>query len=402
MKKLFISILYCLLLGFFILSCSSDNNPVSPDEKQFDQETVTKLETALDESLREFNVPGVIAGIWSPKGNFVKAKGVSNLTTGEPMRVDNHFRMGSVTKTFVGTVVLMLVDEGKIRLDSTLAKYLPEYKFPKADKITLRMLGNMTSGIFNYTNDKDWAKDCAYKNWDISFTADSLVKIGLKHPLNFEPGTQYEYSNTNTILLGLICEKVTGKPIYKLLEEKIFIPQALKNTYWPHNVYIATPYSHGYTRGTVGNVLTDATNFNFSWGGSAGILISNIYDLKKWVKLLNSGSLYSPAMHTERLKWANGSNSVYGFAIMNAGDEKTLILGHTGGVWGFNTYAVHLPSKDLTIIISVNFYGGTTDMPANSVFEKILKIVTPELFNSAQLKIWSNVKNSSKDILPLL
>lgn len=399
MKELSFLFLCCLLFVFFILSCTSDDNPVSPDEKQFDQETVAKLETALDESLREFNVPGVIVGLWSPKGNFVKAKGVSNLTTGEPMRVDNHFRIASITKTFVGTVVLMLVDEGKINLESNLAAYLPSYKFPNADKITVRMLGNMTSGIYNYSVDTDFLKDCINNNFNRSYSADSLVKISLKHPLNFEPGTQYEYSNTNTVLLGLICEKVTGQPIYKLLEEKIFIPQGLHDTYWPHNVYLFTPYSHGYTRLNFGYELKDATNYDTSWGDAAGKLISNIFDLKKWLKLLASGSLYSPAMHAERLKSAIGSGDAYGFAISKVDGP---MYGHGGAIWGYNTWAYYMPSKELTIVITVNFYGGDSTVPAEEVASKILQIVTPELFNSSQLKKWSNVKNSSNNSQHLL
>lgn len=207
MKNLISTIASIITISFLFISCSKDNNPVTPEEKQFSPEKIVALEKALDESLRDFNVPGVIVGIWSPEGQWIKAKGVSNLVTGEPMKTDNHFRIGSVTKTFIGTVVLKLVDEGKISLDASLASYLPEYNFPKANIITVRMLGNMTSGIYNFSDNRDFYMNQIDKNFNINYEPDSLVKIALKFPLNFEPGTQYEYSNTNTILLGLICTK---------------------------------------------------------------------------------------------------------------------------------------------------------------------------------------------------
>ncbi|MFH0761127.1 MAG: serine hydrolase domain-containing protein [Bacteroidota bacterium] len=384
MKKIIESLLALTLVGVLLLSCTKE---YGTERKHLSWEIRQALEDSLDVAMHEENVPGVIVGVWTPDGNWIVARGVSNLVTGEPMDVDNHFRIGSVTKTFTGTVVLKLVDEGKISLDSTLAYYLPQYAFPEADKITVRMLGNMSAGIYDFIRDWPLLDACCRLHWDVQFSADSLVKVALQHPLNFEPGTQYGYSNTNTVLLGLICQKVTGKPIDQLMEEMIFIPYELNNTSWPHNNYLPVPYSKGYTRATVNNVFEEATYYNVSWADAAGILISNIYDLKKWVRLLASGELYSAAMQVERLNWNPASYNGYGFAIMNAsGNPDNMILGHDGAVWGFNTYAVHLPNYDITVIVSVNFYGGVSALPADDIAMKVIGVLVTNLENESLLK----------------
>lgn len=356
-------------------TCTDDNNPVAPDEKPFGSEIMIKLENAFDEAMGKYEIPGAIVGIWSPEGNYLRAKGFSNLATNEPMRVDNHFRIGSVTKTFTGTIVLKLVEENKIHLDSSLAYYLPQYKFPKADKITVRMLGNMTSGIYSYSGDQNWVQSNLENNWEKVWTADELVQVALQHPLDFEPGTKYNYSNTTPILLGLICEKVTGKTMKELMEEKIFKKYNLHDTSWPENRYLPAPYSHGYSKMNSTNEFKDMTLTNPSWGGASGNLISNIYDLNKWIKMLGTGSLYSTAMHSERIKWATGSNNMYGFAIFNAlGDLNTLMLGHTGAIWGYNTFAFYIPSKELVIIVNVNYYMRGESTPAEALAIDMLSV----------------------------
>lgn len=375
MKKILIPIFFLMTLSIMYLSCSEDANPIASDEKEFKPELMAKLENAFNEAMKKYEIPGAIVGIWSPEGNYIKAKGFSNLTTNEPMKVENHFRMGSVTKTFTGTIVLKLVEEGKINLDSSLAYYLPQYKFPKANKITVRMLGNMTSGIYSYSGDPAWVQSNLANNWETVWTADELVKVALQHPLDFEPGTKYNYSNTTPVLLGLICEKVTGKTMKELLEEKIFRKYNLNDTFWPENRYMPAPFSHGYSKMNSANEFKDMTLTNPSWGGASGNLISNIYDLNKWIKMLGTGSLYSSAMHAERLKWATGSNNLYGFAIFNAlGDLNTLMLGHTGAIWGYNTFAFYIPSKELVIIVNVNYYMRGEKTPAESLAIDLLSV----------------------------
>jgi D-alanyl-D-alanine carboxypeptidase len=371
--------LFLLIISFLFTSCTKKDDPVSPSEKPFSSQTVAALDQGLQEALQEYNAPGIIIGVWSPEGSYVRAVGTSNLMTGEPMRIINHFRMGSVTKLYTGTVTLMLVDSGKINLDSSLTYYLPQYPFPKADKITVRMLGNMVSGIFDYSEHPEYLSNGFATQWSQPFTIDSLVRISLQYPLNFEPGTEWAYSNTNTELLGLICEKVTGKTIRELITNMILTPCGLTNTIWPLNGYLSLPYSHGYTNYIPdGKGLRDATNYNPSYAGAAGSMTTDIYDLKKFLKLLTDGSFYSPAMQAVRLASVPGLSQIYGFNLAKLLDGK--IIGHTGGIWGFNTVAYRIPSKDMTIVISSNYFWNDGFPPAEGVLLKVVPIVAPELF----------------------
>jgi D-alanyl-D-alanine carboxypeptidase len=335
---------------------------------QLSSATITRMDSAFDADMLKYEIPGAIVGFWSPQGNFIKARGCSDLATNEPMSLDNHFRIGSVSKIFTGTIVLFLVQEGKINLDSSVAYYLPEYPFPKAYKITVRMLGNMTSGIFDYTEDNAWMQSCLANNWETVFSPDSLIKVSLQHPLNFEPGTNWSYTNTTPLMLSLICEKVTGKSLKSLMNDRIFLPYNLTNTTWPDNRYLPVPYSHGYSKENLAHVFEDMSLLNPSFAGASGALVSNVYDLSKWMKLLGTGSIYSPAMQTERTTWATGSGNGYGFAIMNCfGLTNFLVLGHGGAIYGYTTFAFYIPSKDITVVVYVNYYTDGEGSPAQSL-----------------------------------
>lgn len=331
-----LKLLSLIILSALVIACSKDKTTIEPI--QFSAEMQSKFGATLDKAMIENNIPGVIVGIWIPsEGSWVKAKGVSNLATNESMKLDNHFRMGSITKTFTGTVVLQLVDKGFINLDSSLAFYLPQYQFPQSDKITIRFLGNHKSGIFSYTDDSLFVAQQNKYNWEITYTADYLVKLALNHPLQFNPGQGYLYSNTNTVLLGLICEKVTGKIISQLFNEMLLAPNDLWNTFWPQTRFIPEPFSHGYANKYPPGEIKDATFFNPSWADAAGILVANIYDLKKWIRQVGTGSLYSPAMQTERLKFEDN----YGFALQ----EIMGWIGHFGATPGFTSAAFLLSRK---------------------------------------------------------
>ena len=378
MKKngfLFKSIIYysMILFALFFISCDEISSPASNEEKQFSQTTISELDAAIEKAMIENNIPGTAVGVWFPnEGTYIKAMGVSNLVTNEPMKTENHFRIGSITKTFTGTAVLILAEQGKIDLDSSLADYLPEYPFPKSEQITVRMLGNMTSGIPSYSNDSNFVVSLYENKFEETFTADSLVKVTISEPLLFEPGTGWSYSNTNTVLLGLICEKVTGKLTNTIFEELIFQPYALDDTFWPLSRFMPEPYSHGYTKQTIGGNMEDATYYNPSWGHAAGILISNISDLGKYARLLGTGSFYSSNYQNERLTYIEAAPGVlYGFGI----GELNGWIGHNGALPGYNSELFYFPPKDAVIIVHVN---SDINTPAHSVIKAITRILTPD------------------------
>ncbi|MFA6126319.1 MAG: serine hydrolase domain-containing protein [Bacteroidales bacterium] len=373
-RKNIINLFILVSATLIFIGCSKQD---CPEEKGFTPAKEAKLDSIFAAAMTSYEIPGAIVGIWSPEGTYVKTKGLSDLATMEPMNVNNHFRIGSLTKTFTGTIVLKLVEEGKINLDESMAHYLPQYKFPEADKITVRMLGNMTSGIFDCTRDQQWIEHNRATNWETVYTADSMVKIALPYPLNFEPGTKYNYTNTTPLILGLICESVTGKTMKQLLVEKIFEPYHLDQTIWPDNRYLPAPYSHGYSKENSTREFKDMSLMNPSFAGASGNLISNVYDLKKWIRLLGTGALYSTASHQERLNWSSVSQNAYGFALENlfgVADPEGFVLGHSGAIWGYNTMAYYIPSVDMAIVVHVNYYSRGEKLPASSLLMDMITV----------------------------
>lgn len=335
------------------------------------------LDAALTKTLADYRIPGAVVGLWIPgEGTYVVTRGVSDLATGKAMQRNDHFRIGSNTKTFTVTVLLQLADEKKVGLDDPVSKYVSFV--PNGQNITLRMLANMTSGLFNYTEDDAWVTK-AFSDPQRVWTPRELVDVGIGHPPDFAPGTGWHYSNTNTVLLGMIIEQVSGKAIQEVYAERLFKPLGLRNTSWPTTSAMPAPYAHGITEQTLDGKQADATNRNPSWAFTAGQLISTVDDLKVWAKSYTTGSLLSPEMQKQRLTYVtfppNTDQKKYGLGI---GNDRGW-LGHTGELPGYNTGAYYLPEKDATFVILVNSdiaTNGVNPMPA--LFKALAKIVTPD------------------------
>jgi D-alanyl-D-alanine carboxypeptidase len=365
MKKLFVLIGSILFLSIMLISYSKDSNPVEPQTKILTEEVKAQLESAADKVFMEVSTPGMIALISvEGEGDYIIKRGVSNKETGEPMSENHYFRIASNTKTFTGAAVLILVDQGKINLDSTISYYLPEYNVPNGDKITVRMLGNMTSGLYNYSDDEGFWSSFSASNFLMTFPPDSLLAIAFRNPSNFAPGTKYEYCNTNIVLLGLLMEKVTGKPVKQVIDEKVIQPLNLKNTYWPDSNFLLSPYSHGYNSDFMGT-LTDVTNWNPSWGYTAGVLISTIPDMKIWAKAVAEGKLLSEQMKLERFNWVEDH---YGFCVMKVNDW----VGHPGTIFGYNSHVFYNSVKKITLIIFANTDTGFPVEYFSDAFRNIL------------------------------
>ena len=362
MKK----ILFVLLIaaGFLQLACKNSVEYAAPYSSVLSEDVKFKLERAADSVFMRVSTPGMIALIAADgEPDYIVKRGVSNIVTNAPMDEHNFFRIASNTKTFTGLAVLMLVDEGLINLDSSISFYLPEKNIPNGYQIKVRMLGNMTSGLFNYSDDPALWYAFQAGNYTESYPPDSLLAVAFRHPPKFPPGTSYEYCNTGIVLLGLLMQKVTGKTPEQIYQDKIFRPMNLNYTSWPNSMFLFSPYTHGYTSNY--GPLLDATNWNPSWGYTAGILISNFYDMKKWAAYVAEGSLLSDRMKAERFSWINNH---YGFCVMKDGDW----IGHAGTMFGYNSNVLHNPQRRTTVVILCNT---DTDTPVeyfSDAFRKIL------------------------------
>lgn len=355
---------------------------VLAEEKQFSSEMKEKLQTKMESLIKEINAPGFNVGIWIPgEGEWQNSFGVADKETAEKMSLDNHFRIGSITKTFVTTAVLQLVDKGDISLDDKISKYIDNV--PSGDEITIKQLANMTSGLANYTENEEWVKSAIYTKNDRNIPASELLDVAFKLPPTFAPGKGWHYSNTNTVLLGQVIEKVSGLSLDKYLQENIFTPLGLSSTSYPLDEKMPSPYARGYTKQTLDGKEADATFNNPSWTNAAGQIISTFADLKIWAKALGSGALLSENAFKERLSWVtlppNTAKRAYGLGVgVNSG-----WITHTGSLPGYNCVVAYLPEKQAILVVMIN-----SDMDlviekksvalTDMVFEAVTKIVTPD------------------------
>lgn len=332
----------------FVVGCAGAGSGTA----QFDPTTEQRLTAAVDDIFTANNLPGVIVGIIAPgQGELYLTRGVSDKVTKTSIPYNSHFRVGSNTKSFIGTVVLQLVDEGFCKLDDKISKYLTGV--PSGDLSTIRMMLNMTSGLPNYSAQPEF-DDMLHADPYHQYTRQALLDIAYAHAMDFDPGTAYRYSNTNTVLLGILIETLTSKTVAQNLQTRIFDRLGMNDTSWPTTTTLPSPFVHGYTKDTADKSEADSTNWNVSWADAAGILVSTPDDMRKWSKALATGTLISPAMQIERFKFVSlpGSSSVarYGLAVSQLGGW----IGHEGEMPGYNSTAVYLPSKDITLVIFVS------------------------------------------------
>jgi D-alanyl-D-alanine carboxypeptidase len=321
----------------------------------FSQQVLTdKIDAVADSIMANTNLPGMIISVVCGDFKYEKARGYADVINLQPMTLDKTYRIGSVTKTFTITALLQLVDEGNLKLDDPISKFFPD--FPNGDNITVRMLANMTSGIYNFTESKEEFEDILETQPLKKWTSEDCIAIALKNAPYFAPGKGYHYSNTNTIMIGMIIEKLTGNSLSSEINKRIITPLGLKNTVVPTDRYIPGDYSHGYNSGDSLVLPYDDNTIKYdpSWAGAAGDIISNIEDIKIYIKALASGSMISKEMQTERLKWAASlfdGQMGYGLGIFKVRDNY---YGHNGGIPGFTNLSVYSPEKNCSVIVMYN------------------------------------------------
>ncbi|MBT2469620.1 beta-lactamase family protein [Streptomyces sp. ISL-66] len=351
----------------------------SPDaDSDFPQLTpavAARLDTAVRQVMSEARVPGVTVGLWAPgKGSYVKSFGVADKATGAPMKPDLHVRIGSETKTFTVTALLQLVDQGKLSLDDPIGKYIADV--PNGDRITLRELAGMRSGLFNYSLDPDFIKKFQ-ADPEQSFTPKQLLDYSFENPVQFQPGAQFDYSNTNLILLGLVVEKITGRPIHEVIEQDVVKPAGLHRTVFPTSAAMPDPHAQGYTNQTASGKTENSTDWNPSWAWAAGEMVSDLQDLRSWAHTLATGTLLTPATQSERLKTTpmNVPGDGYGLGIFNVQGW----IGHNGSIPGYEVLPVYLPEARATMVIVLNTDSQSEGQEPSTLFgEAVTQIVTPD------------------------
>jgi D-alanyl-D-alanine carboxypeptidase len=308
------------------------------------------LQQSVD-AIEKTGTVAVVAQSTGPGGRRYATTGVSDTATGRAARVTDKFRIASSTKAFVSTVMLQLVGEGRVSLDDTVEHWLPgvvDGNGNDGNAITVRQLLNHTSGLFNYTADFPAITTAAgfeadrYTTW----TPRQLVGIAMRHAPDFAPGTQWEYSNTNYILAGMIVQKATGHTWQQEVTRRIIRPLSLRDTSAPDtSARISGQHLHGYSDFGEGGPVIDVTDFNPSAAGSAGAMISTTGDLTRFFSALLGGKLLRPAQLAEMKTTVRAASldpvwpgARYGLGLM----EIPLTCGgvyysHAGDLSGYTT-----------------------------------------------------------------
>jgi D-alanyl-D-alanine carboxypeptidase len=306
------------------------------------------LQALLDELVAN-GATGALARLDDGQHTYRLASGAARLEPRQPLTPAARFRVGSITKTFVATVTMQLVGTGTLRLDDTVERWVPGL-VPNGDAITLRMLLNHTSGLFNYTDDPTFFD----RDPTAPVTPQELVAIATKHPPTFPPGQGWSYSNTGYIVVGLILEAATGQSLDRLVTRQIIHPLHLTGTYFPtRSPYIVGYHAHGYRPPSLtGDGYLDVTAFAPSLAWAAGAIVSTADDLRRFYSALLGGRLLRPALLDQMLTTVRVDPVFgYGFGIYSQRGPCGTVWGHTGGIPGYVSFAFNDRSGRRSVVV---------------------------------------------------
>src|SRR5215207_9894140 len=288
---------------------------------------------------RMFNGTALVAenGNVIYKGGF----GMANMEWGIPNTPETRFRLGSITKQFTATLILQLVEQGKLKLDGKITDYLPDYRQDVGAKVTVHHLLTHTSGIPSYTGQPGFLENVSRN----PYKAADFVKKYASGDLEFEPGSKFSYNNSGYFLLGAIIERITGKPYEQVLKEKILDPAGMKNTGYDHHDTLIPKRAGGYAKTADG--YTNALYLDMSIPYAAGSMYSTVEDLYLWDQALYTDKLISAQSKALMYK-PFLDNYAYGWGIRNASfklnDQQVPVITHGGGINGFTTTIVRFPN----------------------------------------------------------
>jgi D-alanyl-D-alanine carboxypeptidase len=319
----------------------------------FTPQQLADFQQILQRDSQEAGYPGEVLGVWQHgNGGFVGTAGVSSLRSNAPISRRDHFRIGSVTKTFTATVVLQLAQHGQLRLSDHIDRFLDG--IPGGKHVTIKQLLNQTSGFPDLSN--KLSNDVLanpHRQWNVR----KLVVGSLRQQARVcAPGTCWHYSNVNYLTLGMIAAQASGMRVRDLLERGIFDRLGLRNTDLAPSRPIPAPRAHGYLFNAA-NIPQDTTGWNFSWAWTAGSITSTLHDLRRYCPAMATGAgLLDKRMERKRLNFVDISPQVntpgagYGLGIFELPTAAGTFIGHDGAVPGYDTICLYSPQSKTTIV----------------------------------------------------
>ncbi len=324
------------------------------------------------------------------------AFGEANRASGTANTVDTRFAIGSLTKQFTSALTLQLVEEGKVDLDAPITRYLPDYPAAQGDRVTIHQLLSHTSGIPEHIN-----RDGFRNRISDPVQPDSFLSIFSGDPLDYEPGTDYAYSNSGYYILGVIAEHVTGMPLAQAMHERLFEPLGLAHTGINENAQPDVGDARGYLHSGAG--FEEASYAHPSILYSAGMISSTGADLVRWTRALHAAKPFQSSATLERMTTSVSNDYGYGIGVSSLpmGDVAVRSIGHSGGVPGFSSFLVYFPEGEHTVAVLSNtqgsvgaialniariLHGQEVDAPGQSVGALLESIVESDGIDAAEAR----------------
>jgi D-alanyl-D-alanine carboxypeptidase len=338
--------------------------------------THATLQRALDRAV-DARVPGAVLLAREGNHKLRLASGYADLKHRTRMHASDRFRVGNITTTFVATVVLQLVGEGKLALDDTVESRLPD-AIPNGGAITLRQLLNMRSGLFDYLDDGD----TTVTNWLLTgdptyhWSPLELIAISNRHEPRFAPDAAWSYCGTCYVLLGQIIERTTGHLVGDELRQRIFVPAGLQATSFDTEPRIAGRHAHGYE--LLGKLpMTDVTAISPTYAWAAGAIVSTADDVARFYSKLYRGHLLRhdllDAMQTTSPMAAELKGWGYGFGLIKKPMGCGTAFGHDAAAPGFTAYAYSSKEASRQSVLLINAGDDTMAHEDNGALQHVFQ-----------------------------
>lgn len=362
---------FCLLISFF--------NQAQNLESQIDD--------ILNASYKS-NEPGATALVYK-NGDVIYRKGFgnANLELGVPMKPEHVFEIGSITKQFTAIAILMLEEKGKLKVEDDITKYIPDYP-TNGKTITIHHLLNHTSGIKSYTGMQSFQANARR-----DMTPSEIIDFFKNEPMDFDPGEKFLYNNSGYILLGHIIEVITGETYADFVQKNFFDKLGMKNSYYGSHSKVIKNRAYGYQNR---DGFVNANYLSMTLPYAAGSLMSNVDDLLKWQKALNTNKLITRKSYEKAINGSSlnsGEHIGYGYGLGAGKLQGSKSISHGGGIFGYTTQGIYMPEEDVFVSIltncDCNSPGGVANkIAALAIGKPFLDKADAITLSEAKLKQW--------------
>src|SRR5437868_1016504 len=341
---------YLLLQRFVVIVLLAGASMSAAAQTQLAPELRAKIDQLAADVLTKSGVPSAsVAVVKDGRIAYVKAYGAARLEPRTPAAPEMRYSIGSISKQFTATAMLLLQEQGKLSLDDKVAKFIPN--LTRANEVTIRQLLSHTSGYQDY-----WPQDYVMPMMLQPTTAERILDLWARKPLDFEPGTRWQYSNTNYVIAGVIVEKASGQPLLQFLSERVFTPLGMKSVTNIDQEKLGETDPTGYLRYALGP-LRPAPKEGKGWLFAAGELAMPAQDLARWDISIMDQKLMKPSSYREfenEVLLKNGVGTHYGLGVdvdMEAGHRA---ISHGGEVSGFTAQNIVLPDDRVAVAVLTN------------------------------------------------